>query len=158
MNGNRKDYGKSGGLHDQNHVRMTGTVHKFETVQTKTGMPMIRFALRCWKEWATVVAFKDLALTTMLRPGDRVEVTGHIHSTQWQAKDGTVRQGWQIVAKTIGPERPAERLPQGQRRDGNRRPRGSGYDLDGRQQRLPGAGSTWTKDRPGVMVYQGGPF
>lgn len=170
--GNRRDNGRQyqgnhgqgdgGGFYDVNHVRLSGTVERFETVATKTGTPMIRFALRCWKEWATIVAFKDLAAQTTLNRGERVEVTGRIQSTQWTAKDGTTRNGWQIVARTIGPEQPAERQtqgrPQGQAHrpaPAHRREDGGGF---GRQQRLPGAASTWSKDRPGVMVYQGGPF
>lgn len=169
--------GDGGGFYDLNHVRMTGTVQRFDVVETRSGTPMIRFGLRCYREIAQVVAFKDLATTTFLRPGDRVEVTGRIQSTQWTAQDGTARSGWQIVAQAIGPDTGRH---EGQaRREGkgnaqrphhgpgrNHRParnvfglRGDGPDADGRQQRLPGTtGGTWSRNRPGVMDYQGGPF
>lgn len=160
-----QDY-QGGEGYDVNHVRMSGTVERFETVATSTGTPMIRFGLRCAKEWAQVVAFNDLAASVKLQRGDRVEVTGRIKSTHWMDREGNAKNGWQIVAKAIIPERPADR--QGQR-PAYRPERGGvfglakgrhqgGHDLDGRQQRLPGAGSTWSKERPGVMVYQGGPF
>lgn len=151
--------GDGGGFYDLNHVRMSGTVERFETVATKTGTPMIRFALRCWKEWATIVAFRDLAAQTTLNRGERVEVTGRIQTTQWTDKEGTPRTGWQIVAQTIGPETGRrEGQGQGQRPQGPGRNRGEGYDMDGRQRRLPGTAGTWGKERPGVMVYQDGPF
>lgn len=149
--------------YDLNHVRMTGTVQRFEVVNTKTGTDMIRFALRCYRERAHVVAFKDLAATTMLRPGDRVEVTGFIQTTKWTDNEGNARTGWQIVARTIGPEQ-ARQDHHGRREGQGQRPhhgpvglRGDGQD--GRQQRLPGTtGTTWSRNRPGVMDYQGGPF
>lgn len=165
--------GEGAGFFDLNHVRMTGTVQRFDVVNTKTGTDMIRFALRCYRERAHVVAFKDLAATTMLRPGDRVEVTGFIQTTKWTDNEGNARTGWQIVARTIGPEQARQdhhgrREGQGQRPHHgpgrNHRPADGVFGLrgdgqDGRQQRLPGTtGATWSRNRPGVMDYQGGPF
>ena len=158
MNGNRKDYQDNGdaAAFDKNTAKVSGMVERFDVVNTKNGTPMVRFTIRCWKERMQIVAFKELATCTMLRPGERVEVEGRIQGTQWSAPDGIRRTGFQIVARAIRPEQTAfmgrHSAPQRQAR------RGGGHDMDGRQQRLPGAGSTWTKDRPGVMVYRGGPF
>ena len=163
-NGNRWDYhgnqdntgGGDAAAFDKNSAKVSGMVERFDVVNTKTGTPMIRFALRCWRERIQVVAFKELATTTLLRPGERVEVEGRIQGTQWSAPDGSRRTGFQIVARAIRPEQTAStrriRAAQGHSR------KGEGDDMDGRQRRLPGTPSAWSKDRPGVMVYQGGPF
>lgn len=88
---------------DINHAKFTGTVERFDRIATKTGTPMVRVLLRCYRESVSVVAFKDLAKDTDLAPGDRVEVRGNIQSTSWTAPDGTRRQGWQVVSDYIGP-------------------------------------------------------
>lgn len=164
VNGNRWDYhGNQDGTgsgdaatFDKNSAKVSGMVERFDVVNTKTGTPMIRFALRCWRERIQIVAFKELATTTMLRPGDRVEVEGRIQGTQWSAPDGTRRTGFQIVARAIRQEQTAS--TQRLKPLGGHSRKGECYDMDGRQRRLPGAASTWSKDRPGVMVYRGGPF
>lgn len=161
-NGNRWDYQPNqdgsgdAAKFDKNCAKVSGLVERFDVVNTKTGTPMIRFAIRCWRERIQIVAFKELATTTMLRPGERVEVEGRIQGTQWSAPDGSRRTGFQIVARSIRSEQTAStrRLKPLARHSR----KGEGYDMDGRQRRLPGTGNTWSKERPGVMVYQGGPF
>ena len=158
-NGNRWDYhgnqdntgSGDEAAYDKNSAKVSGMVERFDVVNTRTGTPMIRFALRCWRERIQIVAFKELATTTMLRPGERVEVEGRIQGTQWSAPDGARRTGFQIVARSIRPEQTANtrRLSASQKHSRK-------GDMD--QRRLPGASTTWSKDRPGVMVYQGGPF
>lgn len=86
---------------DINQARITGGVERFDHIQTKTGTPMIKALVRCYRETISVVAFKDLAENTNLSPGDRVEVRGMIQSTSWTAQDGTKRYGWQLIADHI---------------------------------------------------------
>ena len=106
-NGNRWDYqdNTDGGAatFDKNSAKVSGMVERFDVVNTKTGTPMIRFTLRCWRERIQIVAFKELATATMLRPGERVEVEGRIQSTQLSAPDGSRRTGFQIVAPWHSP-------------------------------------------------------
>ena len=87
---------------DINSVRITGTVERFDIVSTKTGTPMIRLTVRCFKELFTVVAFKELAEATRLNAGERVEVRGRVQSNTWTDKDGNKRYGFQVVATDIG--------------------------------------------------------
>ena len=111
VNGNRWDYhgnqdstgsGEAAAF-DKNSAKVSGMVERFDAVNTKTGTPMIRFALRCWRERIQIVAFKELATSTMLRPGERVAGEGRIQGTQWSAPDGTRRTGFQIVAPHHSP-------------------------------------------------------
>ena len=83
--------------YDINEIDISGAVERFAVVATKTGTPMIRFTIRCWKELIQVVAFKEQA-GVRLREGERVEVKGHIQSTRWTDKDGNARSGFQVVA------------------------------------------------------------
>lgn len=83
--------------YDINEIDISGAVERFVVVTTKTGTPMIRFTLRCWKEAIQVVAFKEQA-GVRLREGERVEVLGYIQSTRWTDKDGNARSGFQVVA------------------------------------------------------------
>ena len=170
-NGGQYQAGDTGGPFDVNEAKVSGTVERFNIVDTRTGTPMIRFALRCWRERFQIVAFKDLASETTLRPGERVKVAGRIQCTQWQDKDtGQTRHGFQIIARTIAPDGEQLNNPPRPGKSNAQRPhhrpaggvfglRGDGPDADGRQQRLPGTtGGTWSRNRPGVMDYQGGPF
>lgn len=128
---------------DVNIIRVSGTVTDFRRIQTKTGTPMIRFAIQCWKERITIVAFKELAEFVALVPGQRVEVRGSIQSTSWKDDQGNARSGFQVIAKDImgdgdvlievNPESPA--LPGLSARRGG-------------QQTLP----MQSKDRRGVMA------
>lgn len=43
---------------DINQIRITGTVEQFDTINTRTGTPMIKASVRCFKELFTVVAFE----------------------------------------------------------------------------------------------------
>ena len=83
--------------YDINEIDISGAVERFAVVETKTGTPMIRFTLRCWKELIQVVAFKEQA-GVRLREGERVEVKGYIQSTRWTDKDGNAKSGFQVVA------------------------------------------------------------
>lgn len=87
--------------YDINSIHVSGTVAAFRRVETKTGTPMIRFIIQCWRERMTVVAFKDVAEFTDLAPGERVEVKGHIQSTLWKDENDNTRSGFQIIAKDI---------------------------------------------------------
>jgi single-stranded DNA-binding protein len=62
---------------------------------------MVSFMVRCWRERIRTIAFKDLAASTTLAAGDRVEVQGHIQSTEWQDQGGNKRSGWQVIADEI---------------------------------------------------------
>ena len=116
---------------DINQIRITGTVETFDVINTKTGTPMIKASVRCYKELFTVVAFKELAASTILTLGERVEVNGRIQSTAWTDKDGNKRYGFRVVATEIGP------------------------DTEGGRETRPQAPPP---EREGVMEYSGGPF
>ena len=116
---------------DVNSIRITGTVEVFNVVSTKTGTPMIKASVRCYKELFTVVAFKELAESTILTIGERVEVKGRIQSNDWTDKDGNKRYGFRVVATEIGP------------------------DTEGGRETRPQAPPP---EREGVMEYSGGPF
>ena len=116
---------------DANHIRITGTVERFDNIQTKTNTPMIKASVRCYKELFTVVAFKELAESIRLSIGERVEVNGRIQSTAWTDKDGNNRYGFRVVATEIGP------------------------DTEGGRETRPQAPPP---EREGVMEYSGGPF
>ena len=133
---------------DVNIIKVSGTVTEFRRVQTKTGTPMIRFAIQCWKERIIVVAFKELAEFVALVPGQRVEVRGSIQSTCWKDEQGNTRSGFQVIARDImsdddvllevDPETGLSAL-----QGGNGRP-------ERRQQALPMPKQT--RDRRGVMA------
>ncbi|MBB5347185.1 single-stranded DNA-binding protein [Desulfoprunum benzoelyticum] len=101
-------------MRDLNEFRFSGTVQRFDRIQTKTGMAMVSFSVLCWKERIRNVAFKALAEQTELSPGDRIEVRGHIQSTEWQDKDGNRRTGWQVIAHEISRAENMTGLNQGQ--------------------------------------------
>ena len=86
---------------DINKCHITGTVEKFDRIATRTGTPMVRAMVRCYRETLQVVAFRDLAEDTDLQAGDRVEVRGRIQNTSWTAQDGSRRYGWQLIAESI---------------------------------------------------------
>lgn len=88
-------------MKDLNFFRFSGVVERFDRITTKTGMAMISFVVRCWKERVRVVAFRDLAEQTTLAAGDRVEIVGRVQGTEWQDKDGNRRSGWQVIASEI---------------------------------------------------------
>lgn len=127
---------------DINAIRITGTVEQFNTVNTRTGTPMVKLVVRCFKELFTVVAFNELAEATVLSIGDRVEVRGRVQSNTWTDQEGNKRYGVQVVATDIGP------------------------DIEEDQGAWQGGGKTFTRhnvpppeeERSGVMEYQGGPF
>ena len=60
-------------MKDMNEFRFSGTVERFDRIQTKTGTPMVSFTVLCWRERVRAVAFKAIAEQTELAPGDRVE-------------------------------------------------------------------------------------
>ena len=145
---------------DINQATFTGTVERFDRIATRTGTPMVKVLLRCYKETVSVVAFKELAENTDLSPGDRAKVRGKIQSTSWTAQDGTRRQGWQLVADHIGPigetqpdapPTPAPALPTPSTRPPSptRPPTGKRQD---RQVRM------FNGADPGPFDYDGGPF
>ena len=126
--------------YDINAIRITGTVERFDIVSTKAGTPMIRLTVRCFKELFTVVAFKELAETTRLNAGERVEVRGRVQSNTWADRDGNKRYGFQVVATDIGAavEEGREAL------QGGKVP--------------PHRSAPPREDRSGVMECRGGPF
>ena len=134
---------------DINEIDISGAVERFAVVETKTGTPMIRFTLRCWRELIQVVAFKEQA-GVRLREGERVEVTGYIQSTRWTDKDGNARSGFQVVAKGIFYADAIARftiIPDGMR---PLVPRASPPGPTA--QALPMMGASPQAERPGVMV------
>ncbi|MGW8158413.1 MAG: single-stranded DNA-binding protein [Desulfoprunum sp.] len=88
-------------MKDMNEFRFSGTVERFDRIQTKTGTPMVAFTVMCWRERIRTVAFKSIAEQTTLNPGDRVECRGHIQATSWTDQNGQQRTGWQVVAHEI---------------------------------------------------------
>ncbi|KGO35173.1 hypothetical protein JT06_03835 [Desulfobulbus sp. Tol-SR] len=88
-------------MKDMNEFRFSGTVERFDRIQTKTGTPMVALAVMCWRERIRTVAFKSIAEQTTLNPGDRVKCRGHIQSTSWTDQNGQQRTGWQVVAHEI---------------------------------------------------------
>jgi len=88
-------------MKDRNEFFFSGTVERFDRIQTKTGTAMVSFSVMCWREHIRCIAFRDLAEQTTLTTGDRVEVRGHIQSNEWTDKDGNRRQGWQVIAHEI---------------------------------------------------------
>jgi len=88
-------------MKDKNCFEFTGTVERFDRIVTKTGTPMATFTVMCWKERIRTVAFNNIAEQTELAAGDRVDVRGHIQSTEWRDKDGNKRSGWQCIAHEI---------------------------------------------------------
>ncbi|MBM9536170.1 single-stranded DNA-binding protein [Desulfobulbus alkaliphilus] len=144
--------------YDINQARITGGVEKFDHINTRTGTPMIKALVRCYRETVSVVAFKELAENTDLAPGDRVDVRGKIQSTSWTAQDGSKRYGWQLIADHIDligdplaesqatgePQLPAPAPP-------STRP-ASPARKNETQHRM------FNPDEPGPYDYQGGPF
>jgi single-stranded DNA-binding protein len=88
-------------MRDLNEFRFSGTVQRFDRIQTNTGTAMVSFSVMCWKERIRTIAFKALADQTELSPGDWVEVRGHIQSTSWTDKHGQLRTGWQCIAHEL---------------------------------------------------------
>ena len=145
--------------HDINQARITGTVEKFDRIATKTGTPMVKALVRCYKETVQVVAFRDLAEDTDLQAGDRVEVRGRIQNTSWTAQDGSRRYGWQLVAEAItliGETQPAAPLTGETQPPApappSPRPTSSARQKPAQQRRM------FDPAAPGPNDYQGGPF
>ncbi|KAF0189316.1 MAG: hypothetical protein FD168_571 [Desulfobulbaceae bacterium] len=87
--------------YDKNEIHISGKCERFSVITTKTGTPMIKFSVRCNREQIAVVAFNELADATRLNDVEEVTVSGAIQSTSWQAKDGSQRYGFQIIASKI---------------------------------------------------------
>jgi len=87
---------------DINEIRITGTVENRTVYNTRTGKPMARLLIRCWKETMAIIAFDDLAEQSF-EIGDRIEARGFIQSTNYSGKDGVKRYGYQVVAKQLSP-------------------------------------------------------
>jgi len=98
--------------YDINEIRITGTVVFFNRIPTKTGKSMATLFVRCWKQMVSVVAFDALAEQT-IHSGDRIEVKGYAQGKNYTGKDGIKHEGWQIVAKELGPETAARDAGQG---------------------------------------------
>lgn len=88
--------------YDTNKCTFSGKVENFKRISTKTGTPMISFKLKCWKEKIRVVAFKELAESTTLNDGDRIEIVGRLQSSSWEY-EGAKFHGFQIIADEIQP-------------------------------------------------------
>lgn len=136
-------------MKDINEFRFTGTVERFDRIQTKTGTPMVAFTVMCWKERIRTVAFKDLAEKTDLAAGDRVEVRGHIQSNSWTDQNEQQRNGWQVIAHEI---RRADDTAADRQQE---QPRPSARQQPARQPEL------FPNHRPDTgarFQYEGGPF
>ena len=90
-------------MYDTNECKFSGKVESFKRVKTRTGTPMISFKLKCWKEIIKVVAFQELAESTTLTDGDRVEVVGKLQSSNFEFEDRKYNS-FQIVAESVGAE------------------------------------------------------
>lgn len=136
-------------MRDLNEFRFSGTVQRFDRIQTKTGTAMVSFSVMCWKERIRTVAFKALAEQTELSPGDWLEVRGHIQSTSWTDQHGQQRTGWQVVAHEIHRAdcQQPEQLPP--------RPSPPARPQPGRQPELFPDGQPDPGER---YQYEGGPF
>ena len=88
-------------MKDLNFFRFSGIVERFDRITTKTGTAMISFTVRCWKETIRTVCFKELAASTELTRGDRVEIVGRVQTTSWTDQQGQQRSGWQVIADEI---------------------------------------------------------
>jgi len=89
-------------MRDINDFRFSGTVEEFRRItNTKSGQPMIAFTVLCWKQKVRAVAFRDLAASTELSTGDRVEVHGIVENRTWTDKLGQARTGWHCLASSI---------------------------------------------------------
>jgi len=87
---------------DINEIHITGAIERRDAYDTKTGKPMMRLIVRCWKESMAVIVFDDLARQAKhFIVGDRAEVFGFIQSTVYTGKDGVKRYGYQVVAKEL---------------------------------------------------------
>jgi len=106
-------------MRDLNEFRFSGTVQRFDRIQTNTGTAMVSFSVMCWKERIRTIAFKALADQTELSPGDWVEVRGHIQSTSWTDKHGQLRTGWQCIGPTAS-SRISYHREQARRQDSSR--------------------------------------
>ena len=87
-------------MYDKNHCKFSGTIQDFKRIDTRTGTPMVSFKLKCWKKTIKVVAFQELAESTSLTDGGRVEVVGKLQSSSWEY-EGQKYHGFQIVADSI---------------------------------------------------------
>ena len=63
---------------------------------------MIVFSIRCRKEYFKIIAFDELAETTLCN-GDRVEVKGKLRTSSYE-RDGVKHYGVEIIANFIEQE------------------------------------------------------
>lgn len=82
---------------DKNEATISGKIIKLDNVDTRSGTPMIRIRLSCYKEVFNVVAFKETAENILARyeQGDRIQLTGKIQSSSWE-KNGVQRTDFQL--------------------------------------------------------------
>jgi len=97
--------------YDINEIRITGTVTLKSLIPTTTGRKMTMFFVHCWKQNIQVIAFDTLAEKAVHLSG-RVEVKGYAQAKNYTDKHGMKHEGWQIVAKEIGPETAARQTGQ----------------------------------------------
>ena len=103
-----------------NTITVVGTLGKSPELRfTSGGQAVVSFSVavnRKWKNhageqqesttWIDVSAWQSLAenAAASLAKGSRVIVTGRLESREYDAKDGTKRTAYQIVADAIGPD------------------------------------------------------
>ena len=103
-----------------NTITVVGTLGRDPELRfTAGGQAVVSFSVadtRRWKNnqgeqqeattWIDVSAWQSLAehCAASLTKGSRVTVTGRLESREYEAKDGTKRTAYQIVAEAVGPD------------------------------------------------------
>jgi single-strand DNA-binding protein len=99
-----------------NQVTLLGNIGKDPELRDAGSTKVLRFRLATterykeasgdWKdrtEWHTVIVFgsRGEGLSRVLAKGDRVCVVGSLHTSEWQAQDGSKRQSTEINARSV---------------------------------------------------------
>jgi single-stranded DNA-binding protein len=76
--------------YDINNCHFSGKVENFRELNTRPGIAMYSFNIKCWKETIRCVAVREVANTILseVNDGDRIEARGRIQSSNWE-KDGS---------------------------------------------------------------------
>lgn len=74
---------------DINSCHCSGRIIDIREIKTKTGLPMARLSILCWRDDFTLVAFDNLAqhLLQHYQNGSRLEVRGKLQSSKWEKGD-----------------------------------------------------------------------
>lgn len=103
-------------MSDNNITIIGGVTREAELRYTNGGQPVAKFGVavnRRWQkngEWQEEVAFLDVSCwgslaencATSLEKGTRVIVNGRMSQRQYEAKDGTMKNAYEVVADSVG--------------------------------------------------------